>query len=154
MRPKLQRERVNGLAGFLSIVLLSAIAIVRVAHATDLATNTPLHAYIGLNAQRLIDDLGDPLLHTPDELWYSNGPKINGGHPGAPHPAINGGRNEPILGGAGGNYSPLHFARNFCNMVIKIDRAGLIVAVEEQGPGCFEYFHRLKHRYAQDPPPP
>jgi hypothetical protein len=123
--------------------LLNIVTAVLVCHPA-LAAEAGLGAYVGMHGDRLVEDLGEPGMRTPHELWYWRGPSVAGGQPGAPNPAVRNGRNGVIVNGAGGDYAPLSFAEDFCNIVVKLDDKGVVDAIERQGPGCFEFIHRLR----------
>lgn len=150
----MRRATIQKIGRVVVLSTLAAALITPATNATEPATDAALRAYIGLAGQRLIDDLGEPLLRTPHELWYSNGPSIAGGHPGAPNPAVVSGRNGVTVSGAGGDYLPPYFSRDACNVLVKLEPTGLIEAVESQGPGCFEFIHLLLQRHAGGSSPP
>lgn len=115
-----------------SVLLINIVALYVFVHMgnafADLNTGE-LDAYIGMPADQILNDLGDPLLRTPRELWYRNDPQIVGGHPGAPNPAVTLGRRGAVVRGAGGDYPPLAMSRDFCDVVVKLDTKGTIEAV-------------------------
>lgn len=135
----------------LLIITVAIGVFVPIANALADPTNNALGGYIGMPAQQILNDLGDPLLRTPQELWYRNEARIVGGDPGVPNPAQSIGRNGVVVNGAGGDYPPLAMSRDFCDVVVKLDRKGTITEIENHGPGCFEFIHVLKMRHA-DPP--
>ena len=110
-----------------------------------------LHSYIGLHADQMMGDLGDPMLRTPQELWYRQEPTISSGNPGLPNPTARLGRTGVIVYGPGGNYPPLTMSPDLCDVAVKLDRKGIITAIDHHGPGCFEFIHLLKQR---NPAPP
>ena len=137
-----------------SVVLVTVIALfvfVQSGYAFADLNSGVLNDYIGQPADQILSDFGDPLLRTPRKLWYRNDPQIVGGHPGAPNPAVVLGRNGVVVRGAGGDYPPLAMSRDFCDLVIKLDANDTIEAVENHGPGCFEYIHLLKTRQPTAP---
>ncbi len=135
--------------------LLTIIVALYVFVCVDIAfadiNKSELDDYIGMPAEQILSDLGEPLLRTPRELWYRNDPQIVGGDPAAPNPAVTLGRGGVVVRGAGGDYPPLAMSRDFCDVVVKLDSKGIIKAVENIGPGCFEYIHLLKMRHVTAP---
>lgn len=130
--------------GFRISGLFLTIFFAHSAHAADPSATTGLSAYVGGSVDRLVDALGEPGLRTPNELWYWRRARISGGQRGLPSPSIRSERNGLLFNGAGGNYAPPSFTRDFCNVVITLDDKGLIETVDEQGPGCFEFIHSLR----------
>jgi hypothetical protein len=152
--PIMRRSSINQSTRRVLLNIVAAIFITQAAEAVEDAGKDGLEAYIGMAAERLIEDLGEPMLRTPHELWYSNGPEISGGYPGVPTPAFVAGRNGVTVNGAGGDYAPLYFSRKACDVRIKLGGTGLVEAVEALGPGCFEYVHRLQQQRAGRSSPP
>ncbi len=134
--------------------IVTAVMYSPTTYAEEAAEPGELGAYVGMSAERLIEDLGEPGLRTPHELWYWHGPTITGGRPGPPTPTVTRGANGVTITGAGGEYKPLAFSRDVCNVVVKLDAAGLIETIDKQGPGCFEFIVLLQQRYARTPTPP
>lgn len=106
-----------------------------------------LDAYIGENVAAVQRDFGEPNLKTPSRWWYSNQQHISGGMPGAPNPAIVGGRLGVTISGAGGDYEPLSIAPDMCDLTVTVDKEANVTSVETAGPGCFEYLHALKRAH-------
>jgi len=139
---------------FMMLNIVTALFFAPATTAEEVGAPGELGAYVGMKAERLIEDLGEPVLRTPHELWYWNGPTIKGGGPGLPSPTVTRGRNGVVITGAGGSHAPLSFSRDVCNIEVKLDATGLIEAVEKQGPGCFEFIVLLKQRHAGTSTPP
>ncbi len=125
-------------------VLFSVVTVAFITVAAGASGESGLDAYLGQDAERMIEALGEPGLRTPHELWYWNGPTVSGGHPGAPSPAVRNGRYGVAVDVAGGYYAQLSISNDFCNLVVKLSSNGQIDAIEKQGPGCFEFIHHLK----------
>ena len=107
-----------------SLALFVAIALPAAAVAQKLGS------YIGVPAVQLIETLGEPLLRTPNELWYSTPTDIVGGRYAAPIISGSGG-----LGGlsVGSIYQPLSLAERPCSISVAIGATGLVETVEQSG---------------------
>lgn len=126
----------------LTIVAAGLIGFAAAASGAD--SGHELDAYIGGDVAALQRDFGEPNLKTPTMWWYSTKQRVSGAMPGAPNPAIVGGRLGVTITGAGGDYAPLTIAPDACDMTITVDKDAIVTAVETAGPGCFEYLHALK----------
>ena len=141
----------NGPARPARVLKIVAVGLVFVAAAAGGADNNyGLDAYVGNEVAALQRDLGEPTLKTPTMWWYSNQPHVSGGMPGAPNPAIVGGRLGVTINGAGGDYAPLTIMPDACDLSVTIDRDANVTAVETAGPGCFAYLHALKRASKPD----
>ncbi|MGR9091111.1 MAG: hypothetical protein ACU85U_11090 [Gammaproteobacteria bacterium] len=109
-----------------------------------------LDAYIGGDVAAMQRDFGEPTLKTPTRWWYSNQQRVSGGMPGAPNPAIVGGRLGVMVSGAGGDYQSLTISPDMCDLTVTIDKDASVTSVETAGPGCFEYLHALKRARKPD----
>jgi hypothetical protein len=134
--------------------MLRALLIITAAQMANVAADTidaELKNYIGMHAEQMVGELGDPMLRTPQELWYRHEPTISEGNSGVPNPTATLGRTGVIIYGPGVDYSPLAMSRDLCDVVVKLDRKGIITGIDHHGPGCFEFIHLLKLRNATPP---
>jgi len=118
--------------------------------AAETESGHDISRYIGGSADAISRDFGEPTLKTPNEWWYHSKQRIQGGMPGAPNPAIVGGRLGAVVTGAGGEYEPLSLSPDACDLTVTVDNAGIVENVDAAGPGCFEYLHELKRQQQAD----
>jgi len=150
MVEQLRKRDFLTVARILSRALLIFLAVY-LADVTADPIEPVLRNYIGMHAEQMVGDLGDPMLRTPQELWYRHEPTISGGNPGVPNPTATLGRSGVIVYGPGADYPPLTMSPDLCDVAVKLDRKGIITAIDHYGPGCFEFIHLLIQKNAAPP---
>jgi hypothetical protein len=116
--------------------LFMASATVTSAFAKD-----DLSDFVGMPSEKLVQTLGEPLLHKPDELWYSRKSRISNPWRNAPSVNISRGTSGVSVGN---EYQVVEFADLPCEIVAKIDASDLIQSIEKIGPGCAEFVYLLR----------
>jgi len=131
-------SRIAIIAGLTAVVCSSAAAAGE--------DDYDLNKFVGQNVAVVLEQLGEPTLQTPGQLWYSKEARISGGRPSPPNPGVVTGRKGATISGAGGTYMPLQFDREPCDITVTIGKDELVSEVEQAGPGCFEFIHLLRSR--------